>query len=202
VDNAPYLRPSTWGLTIEGYSRAGQSELLAHPGAENRVDLGRQPWTSWARLPGSSRTPNLDHSVRCAIILSARRRMMRMEPPTLRAQEALETSGLLVSCSPGSRRALAMDDWSRVGIALISTLNWSLPASPRRTRLQSLGYIVWDRRHKLNPSSSTSQATKSRLAPWRHSLTARASHAPLCLHRGPPAPRGWTTARPCTRRAS
>src|SRR4051794_23476851 len=82
VDNAPYLTHVHGGFTIEGGSRAAVQSYWRIPELKVAFDLGAQPW-------GFMGTPNLfiSHShldpIAALPIFVARRRMMKMEPPTV-----------------------------------------------------------------------------------------------------------------------
>src|SRR5947207_5969445 len=82
VDNAPFLSCQHAGLTIEGYSRAAVQTYWRIPELKIGFDLGAQP-CDFMRTPTWLVThTHLDH-VAALPVYVARRRMMRMEPPTI-----------------------------------------------------------------------------------------------------------------------
>src|SRR3954465_9276664 len=82
VDNAPFLTLKHAGLTIEGYSRAAVQSYWRVPELKLGFDLGAQPWDFMGTPTWLVPHPPLDH-VAALPVYVARRRMMRMEPPTI-----------------------------------------------------------------------------------------------------------------------
>src|SRR5579871_5085923 len=86
VDNAPFLRMQHGGLTIEGYSRAAVQSYWRIPELKLGFDLGAQPWNFMGTSTWFVTHAHLDHIAALPVYV-ARRRMMRMEPPTLHLPE-------------------------------------------------------------------------------------------------------------------
>ena len=82
VDNAPFLSCQHAGLTIEGYSRAAVQSYWRIPELKLGFDLGAQPWDFMGTPTWFITHTHLDHIAALPVYV-ARRRMMRMEPPTL-----------------------------------------------------------------------------------------------------------------------
>src|SRR5437016_10289798 len=82
VDNAPYLSFTHAGLTIEGYSRAAVQSYWRIPELKIGFDLGAQPWDFMGTPNWFVSHTHLDH-VAALPVYVARRRMMKMEPPTI-----------------------------------------------------------------------------------------------------------------------
>src|SRR6187402_3299170 len=82
VDNAPFLSHQHAGLTIEGYSRAAVQSYWRVPELKVGFDLGAQPWGFLGTGTWLLTHLHLDHCAALPVYV-ARRRMMRMEPPTL-----------------------------------------------------------------------------------------------------------------------
>ena len=82
VDNAPILSHKHAGLTIEGYSRAAVQTYWRIPELKLGFDLGVQPWEFMGTPTWFLTHTHLDH-VAALPVYVARRRMMRMEPPTI-----------------------------------------------------------------------------------------------------------------------
>ena len=109
VDNAPILRCQHAGLTIEGYSRAAVQTYWRIPELKIGFDLGAQPWDFMGTPTWFVTHTHLDH-VAALPVYVARRRMMRMEPPTLYVPAPLavttnpncDASPLLISDCPPS----------------------------------------------------------------------------------------------------
>src|SRR5437660_4674031 len=91
VDNAPYLSHVHAGLTIEGYSRAAVQSYWRIPELKIGFDLGAQPWEFMGTPTWFITHTHLDH-VAALPVFVARRRMMKMDQPTIYVPEhALET---------------------------------------------------------------------------------------------------------------
>ena len=82
VDNAPFLVHQHAGLTIEGYSRAAVQSYWRIPELKIGFDLGAQPWDFMGTPTWLLTHTHLDH-VAALPVYVARRRMMKMEPPTI-----------------------------------------------------------------------------------------------------------------------
>ena len=82
VDNAPVRTLQHKGLTIEGYSRAAVQTYWRVPELKLGFDLGAQPWSFMSTPNWFVSHAHLDH-IAALPVLVARRRMMKMEPPTI-----------------------------------------------------------------------------------------------------------------------
>lgn len=151
IENAPVRSLSHKGLTIEGYSRAAVQSYWRVPELKLGFDLGGQPWGFMATSTWFISHTHLDHIAALPVYV-ARRRMMKMDPPTiyvpekaigrierlLRAVEDLDKGRLpctLLPACPGVEIEL-----SREHVVTVSSTCHTLP---------SVGYVVWDRRRKL-----------------------------------------------------
>lgn len=153
LDNVPFLSHKHREITIEGYSRAAVQSYWRIPELKIGFDLGAQPWdfmgtATWAITHG-----HLDHVAAVAVYV-ARRRMMKMDPPTIY---------LPLNILPGVEAMLAAFmrlDRGRLPCNLVTVeagqeieLSRELVMSVHRTThtVPSVGYIVWERRKKLKP---------------------------------------------------
>ena len=82
VENAPILSCRHAGLTVEGYSRAAVQSYWRIPELKIGFDLGGQPWDFMGTPTWLVTHTHLDH-VAALPVYVARRRMMKMEPPTI-----------------------------------------------------------------------------------------------------------------------
>ncbi|MFN9603264.1 MAG: MBL fold metallo-hydrolase, partial [Planctomycetota bacterium] len=148
VDNAPSLTYHHAGLTIDGYSRAAVQTYWRIAEMKVGFDLGAQPWDFMA-LPRYFIThSHLDHIAAIPSYV-ARRRMMKMERPTIylpghtvaTVEQLLRVIGRLdrgrlpcdlIAVEPGQEIEL-----SRELVVTTSAMRHSIPA---------LGYIIWERR--------------------------------------------------------
>lgn len=151
IENAPIWRLEHAGLTIEGYSRAAVQSYWRIPELKLGFDLGAQPWDFMGTATWLVTHTHLDHAAALPVYV-ARRRMMRMDPPTiyLPAEMLDDVKRLLLvwhrldrgrmlcdlhGVSPGDEIAL-----SREHVVTVFRTAHTIP---------SVGFVVWDRRNKL-----------------------------------------------------
>src|SRR5262249_26391133 len=151
VDNAPILSCQHAGLTIEGYSRAAVQSYWRVPELKIGFDLGAQPWDFMGTPTWLLSHMHLDHMAALPVYI-ARRRMMKMEPPTIYLPEyAIEDVRRLLSVVQrlhGGRMVCnlvgvtAGQEWalSRENVVTAFATTHTIP---------SVGFLVWDRRNKL-----------------------------------------------------
>jgi ribonuclease Z len=139
------------GMTIEGYSRAAVQSYWRIPELKIGFELGGSPWSFMGIQTFFVSHPHLDHMAALPVYV-ARRRMMKMEPPTIYLPE--ETV-------PNVRRLLQI--WQRldrgrmacelVGVGPKAEIELSrenvVTTFATKHSVPSLGYVVWDRRKKL-----------------------------------------------------
>jgi len=82
VDNAPYFSHIHGGFTVEGWSRAAVQSYWRVPELKVGFDFGAQPWDFMGTPTWFVSHTHLDHIAALPIYV-ARRRMMKMEPPTI-----------------------------------------------------------------------------------------------------------------------
>jgi ribonuclease Z len=153
VDNAPIRSLVHKGLTIEGYSRAAVQTYWRIPELKLGFDLGAQPWSFMTTPTWFISHTHLDHLAALPVYV-ARRRMMKMEPPTIYLPaEAIEGVEMLL-------RAFQRLDRGRLPAKLVGLepgqeveLSRELVVKAFATRhtVPSLGFLVWERRKKLKP---------------------------------------------------
>jgi ribonuclease Z len=140
-------------ITIEGYSRAAVQTYWHIPEMGIGFDIGAQPWSFMGTPTWFVSHTHMDHLIALPVYV-ARRRMMKMTPPTIYLPEAaiepierilrllsrLDRGRLpctLLPARPGDEIEL-----SREQIVTVSATTHTVP---------SLGYVVWERRRKLKP---------------------------------------------------
>jgi ribonuclease Z len=151
VDNAPILSHHHAGLTIEGYSRAAVQTYWRIPELKIGFDLGAQPWDFMGTPTWLMTHTHLDH-VAALPVYVARRRMMKMEPPTLYVPaEAVEDLRKLLWVMQRLDRGRMIYDMKGLQPGEEIELSRELVISAFATThtIPSLGYVVWDRRFKL-----------------------------------------------------
>jgi ribonuclease Z len=153
IDNSPVKTLVYKDFSIEGYSRAAVQTYWRIPELKLGFDLGAQPWSFMGTPTWFVSHTHLDHIVALPVYVS-RRRMMKMEPPTIYLPEAavdpvqrmlrifsrLDRGRLpctLVATRPGDEIEL-----SREHVVTVTATTHTVP---------SLGFIVWERRRKLKP---------------------------------------------------
>ncbi len=153
VDNAPVRTLQHKGLTIEGYSRAAVQSYWRVPELKLGFDMGAQPWSFMSTPTWFVTHAHLDH-IAALPVLVARRRMMKMEPPTIyMPAEAVEGVELLLRAMqrldrgrlPANLIGLRPDDEVEISRELV------VKAFATKHTIPSLGYLVWERRKKLKP---------------------------------------------------
>ncbi len=153
IQNLPVQKLVHQGLTIEGYSRAAVQTYWRVPELKLGFDLGAQPWDFMGTSTWFVTHTHLDH-VAALPVYVARRRMMKMDPPTIYLPEHA------VSAVEQLLRALSRLDRGRLPCQLIPVVAGDeielsrelvVSACPTRHTVPSLGYLVWDRRKKLKP---------------------------------------------------
>src|SRR5689334_9261826 len=91
VQNLPVKTLPFKNLTIEGWSRAAVQSYWRIPELKLGFDLGAQPWSFMGTETWFVTHTHLDHIANLPVYV-ARRRMMKMEPPTIYLPEhAVET---------------------------------------------------------------------------------------------------------------
>lgn len=151
LDNCPFRSLQHKDLTIEGYSRAAVQSYWRIPELKLGFDLGAQPWDFMGTGNWFITHTHLDH-VAALPVYVARRRMMKMEPPTIYVPEhACElVEQLLRVCQRLDRgRQTCKLVPVRPGDGFELSRELVVEAVATRHTVPSVGYIVWERRKKL-----------------------------------------------------
>jgi len=140
-------------ITIEGFSRAAVQTYWRVPELKIGFDLGAQPWSFMGTPTWFVSHTHIDHVIGLPMYV-ARRRMMKMEPPTIYLPEhAVEPVGRIL-------RQVSRLDRGRLPCELVPTrpgdeidLSRELVVTVSATKhtVPSLGFVVWERRRKLKP---------------------------------------------------
>jgi len=192
VDNCPYLTFSHGGLTVEGWSRAAVQSCWRVPELKVGFDLGAQPWDFMGTPNWFVSHTHLDHIAALPVYV-ARRRMMKMEPPTVYVPaESLEDvkklllvmqrldrgrqTVKLIGVEPGQEF-----DLSREHVVTAFATTHTIP---------SRGYVVWDRRHKLKDEYVGLPGEKIRDLRLSGVAVTREVRVPLVAYTGDTSPAG------------
>lgn len=153
IENVPVKKLTHKGLTVEGYSRSAVQTYWRIAELKIGFDLGAQPWDFMGTAVWFVSHTHLDHIAALPVYV-ARRRMMKMDPPTIyMPKHAVPlTEQMLKSVSRMDRGRLPCElvplqpgDEVELSRELVVTTVATKHTVP------SLGYIVWQRRQKLKP---------------------------------------------------
>jgi len=153
INNLPVKSLPFKDISIEGYSRAAVQTYWRIPEWKVGFDLGAQPWSFMGTPVWMVSHAHIDHLVALPVYV-ARRRMMKMEPPTIYlppgtlepVQKILKYFSRmdrgrmpcqLIEIQPGDEIELSRE--------LVVTV------SPTKHSVPSLGFVIWERRRKLRP---------------------------------------------------
>jgi ribonuclease Z len=192
VDNAPILVHQHAGLTIEGYSRAAVQTYWRIPELKLGFDLGAQPWDFMGTPTWLITHTHLDH-VAALPVYVARRRMMRMEPPTLYLpSEALEDVRRLLLIMQRLDRGRMICQLNGLNVGDEIELSRELVVTAFRTShtIPSLGYVVWDRRFKLKEEYHGLPGERIRDLRLSGTAVTREVRTPLLAYTGDTSPAG------------
>jgi len=153
IKNLPVRTLIHKGLTIEGYSRAAVQSYWRIPELKLGFDLGGSPWSFMGTPTIFVSHSHLDHLAAIPVFV-ARRRMMKMEPPTIyMPEEIVDNVQRLLHVWQRLDRGRML--CQLVGVKPGDEIDLSrehvvTPFATKHT-VTSLGYVVWERRRKLKP---------------------------------------------------
>jgi ribonuclease Z len=153
LKNLPLKSVEFKGLTIEGYSRAAVQSYWRVPELKLCFDLGGSPWAFMGTPTVFVSHAHLDHLAAIPVYV-ARRRMMKMEPPTIYLPtEVVENVERLLHVWQRLDRGRMMCNLIGVkpGDEFEISREHVVTAFATKHTVPSLGYVVWDRRRKLKP---------------------------------------------------
>jgi ribonuclease Z len=192
VENAPVLSCRHAGLTIEGYSRAAVQSYWRIPELKIGFDLGAQPWDFMGTSTWLVTHTHLDH-VAALPVYVARRRMMRMGPPTvyLPAQAVEDVRRLLLIMQRLDRGRMACQlNGVKPGDEIeLSREHLITPFATTHT-IPSVGYVVWERRFKLKEEYHGLPGEKIRDLRQSGVAVTREVRTPLLAYTGDTSPAG------------
>jgi ribonuclease Z len=153
IHNLPVKSLTFKEITIEGYSRAAVQTYWRIPEYKLGFDLGAQPWSFMGTPLWFVSHTHMDHLVALPVYV-ARRRMMKMEPPTIYLPEhAIEPIQKILKYFsrmdrgrlPCTLLPIAAGDEIEISREHVVTV------SPTMHTVPSFGFVVWERRKKLKP---------------------------------------------------
>lgn len=192
IENLPVQTLTHDGLTIEGYSRGAVQTYWRIPELKLGFDLGGSPWTFMGTPTFFITHAHLDHLAALPAFV-ARRRMMKMEPPTiylpaatvehvdrmLKSWQKLDRGRMvcqLVPVSPGEEFEL-----SREHVVTAFQTKHTVP---------SVGYVVWERRKKLKTEYQGLSGAEIRDIRLSGVDVSQEFRMPLVCYTGDTAPEG------------
>ena len=195
LDNAPFLDHKHTNFTVEGYSRAAVQSYWRIPELRIGFDLGGHPWDFMGTATWAISHSHLDHIAALPVYI-ARRRMMKMDPPTiylpehavsgvqalLRSFSRLDRGQLpceLVPVQPGQEIELSRE--------LVMTVHKTTHTVP------SVGYLIWDRRNKLKPEYQSLSGPEIRDLRLAGTEVVEEIRVPLLAYTGDTSPPGLLT---------
>lgn len=196
VHNAPLKTLKHGEITIEGYSRAAVQSYWRVPEMSIGFDLGAQPWSFMGTENWFVSHAHLDHIAALPVYV-ARRRMMKMEPPTIYLpEENVEAvKQLLYAFSKLDRGRLPCE---LIGLKANTEIELSreLVVTTHATThtVPSLGYIVWERRKKLKPEYEGLHGTEIRDLRLAGTEVSREVRTPTVAYLGDSSPKGLDAA--------
>jgi ribonuclease Z len=192
VDNAPILTHHHAGLTIEGYSRAAVQSYWRIPELKIGFDLGAQPWEFIGTPTWMVTHAHLDHIAALPVYV-ARRRMMKMEPPTiyLPEQPLEDVRRLLLIMQRLDRGRMVCQlegvvpgqeiELSREHVVTVFATTHTIP---------SVGYLVWERRNKLKDEYHGLPGDKIRDLRMSGVQVTKEMRTPILAYTGDTSPAG------------
>ena len=168
IQNSPFQSHRHAGITIEGYSRAMVQSVWRIPEWDLGFDLGAVPWSF---LP----TPNwfvthahIDHLAGLPILVSRRAIMDLPVPTTIYLPESIvddvwEMLKIWERLDKGPQSCTLKG--LEAGDEVVLSPHRLVTTFATRHPVPSLGYVVWERRHKLKPEYQGSSGEQIR--DWR-----------------------------------
>ena len=192
VDNAPYRSEALAGITVEGYSRAGVQSYWRIPEWKVGFDLGALPWAFLFTPAWFVSHAHLDHLAALPLLVS-RRRMLRLGTPIvyvplpvfddtkrlLRVWQRLDRGRMRCELKP----IVAEQEIDLGG-------NRVLTAFPTAHPVPSLGFVVWERRHKLKEEFRGLPGERLRELRQMGTQTTCEQRVPLLAYTGDTGPAG------------
>ncbi len=192
VNNAPIKSLIHRGLTIEGYSRAAVQTYWRIPELKLGFDLGAQPWDFMGTPSWFISHTHLDHLAALPVYV-ARRRMMKMEPPTIYVpSHSLELIQHLLKVIsrldrgrlPCHLEPIQAGDTIELSRELVVTVHATTHTVP------SLGFLVWERRKKLKEEYQDLTGEQIRDVRLSGVEVSREHRMPLVAYLGDSSPPG------------
>ncbi|WP_442506997.1 MBL fold metallo-hydrolase [Novipirellula sp. SH528] len=192
VENLPVLSHVHNGLTIEGYSRAAVQTYWRVNELKVLFDCGGQPWDFMGTPTMFISHTHLDHIAALPAYVS-RRRMMKMDPPVIYLPDSavdatwdmlqlfrrLDRGAMpceLIGLLPGDETSISRE--------------YIVTSLPTRHTIDSLGFVIHQRRHKLKPEFQGLEGDKIRDLKLAGTEITEETRVPVFAYTGDTSPPG------------
>jgi ribonuclease Z len=192
VENIPLLSHQHDGLTIEGYSRAAVQTCWRINELKLLFDVGVQPWDFMGTATLFITHAHLDHIAGLPAYVS-RRRMMKMDPPVIYLPDSAVDSAwemlqmfrrLDRGAMPCELIGLLPGDETKIGREYVVT------ALPTQHTIESVGFVVHQRRQKLKPEYQDLRGDQIRDLKLAGKDVTNEVRVPIFAYTGDTNPRG------------
>lgn len=198
VENLPLRSHVHDGLTIEGYSRAAVQSYWRVPELKVGFDLGACPWSFTGTPTFFISHAHLDHMVALPTFV-ARRKMMKMEPPTIYLpEEVVEPTRQMLNSWQRLDRGRMNCELIGVtpGQEIELSRDYVVTVFKTQHTVPSVGFLIWDRRKKLKPELVGLPQDQIRDRKLAGEEITHEVRAPLLCYTGDTAPRGLDDFKP------
>ena len=192
LENLPLQSVKHKAFTIEGYSRAAVQSYWRVPELKLGFELGASPWSFMGTQTFFVTHAHLDHLAAMPVYV-ARRRMMKMDPPTIYLpEEVVENVEKML-------RAWQRLDRGRMVCEIVPVKDGDLIELSREHKVRvfktkhtvpSVGYIVYDCRKKLKPEYHGLSGDEIRDLKFSGTEITQETLTPLLAFTGDTAPPG------------
>lgn len=192
VENIPILSHKHDGLTIEGYSRAAVQTCWRINELKLLFDVGVQPWDFMGTSTLFVSHAHLDHIASLPQYVS-RRRMMKMEPPVVYLPDsAVDTAWDMLQCFRKLDRGAMPCELVGLlpGDEIEHGREYLVTALPTKHTIDSLGFVVHQRRHKLKPEYHDLEGSQIRDLKLSGTEVTDEHRVPIVAYTGDTSPPG------------
>ena len=192
LENLPLRSVKHKALTVEGYSRAAVQSYWRIPELKIGFELGGSPWSFMGTQTFFVSHGHLDHLAAMPVYV-ARRRMMKMEPPTIYLPEEI------VENVERMLQAWQRLDRGRMHCEIVPVKDGDLIELSREHKVRvfktkhtvpSVGYLVYDCRRKLKPEYHGLSGTEIRDMRLAGTDVTQETLTPLVAFTGDTSPPG------------
>ena len=192
VENVPVLSHHHDGLTIEGYSRAAVQTCWRINELKLLFDCGIQPWDFMGTPTMFISHAHLDHIAALPAYVS-RRRMMKMDPPVIYLPDSAVDAAwdMLQQFRKLDRGGMPCELIGMIaGDEIEIGREYMVTALRTKHTIESLGFVVHQRRHKLKPKYVDLEGSQIRELKRSGKEVTNEVRVPLVAYTGDTSPPG------------